>query len=537
MCVLEEPGFGLSSNVWSLFSLDFLIFLAVSVLFFYLLPRKMQWIVLLIASIIFYLFAGTPYTIVYLMASTLITWKAACRISDYREAGKENYIIRRVYLIALLSNILILAALKYANFLLGNASAIVSFFGGTKVEWSVSWVAALGISYYTLQIISYITDCYWERIEPQRNYAKFALFSCFFPQMVSGPISRYDQLNAQLYAQHEFKRNNLMCGLIRISLGFFKKLVIAENFNRLAQYFFDLENSEHTYGIYAIVGIGCYVIELYGDFAGCMDIVIGSAKCFGINMVENFNRPFTSVTIQEFWQRWHITLGTWLKDYIMYPLLRSKTFQKIGKYIKKTHGKQFSQKTTTYLAMLILWFCMGLWHGGGWNYIAEGIWFWLVIVLGQITEPFFNRVFHAKEHTGRLMTLFRQTRTTCIYAVGVVFFRGPDLTDAVKTICRSLSPKNIVNSLYEFPHFIYIAKDLELNDGKLLVYLINAFTGFTIFILLSLWEKKHGKLQDTLTCHTLILQITCILSVLFAIAFLGVYGSGVKPSDFIYGGF
>lgn len=537
MNILAEHGFGLVENAWSLFSLQFLTFLAVTILFYYVLPRKLQWTVLLAASIIFYMFAGTPYTIVYLLASSLITWKAACWIAERRKMERSPKVIKRVYVIAMLSNVLFLAALKYSNFILRNVGATVSLLSGGMVQWSVSWIAALGISYYTLQIIAYLTDCYWEIAEPQRNYAKFFLFCCFFPQMISGPISRYDQLGTQLCEEHCFKKDNLMCGLIRISLGFFKKLVIAENFSRLADYFLDAKNSAYSYGIYAIIGIGCYVIELYGDFAGCMDIVLGAAKCLGIDMIENFNRPFASVSIQEFWQRWHITLGTWLKDYIMFPLLRSKTFQKTGKCLKERIGKQASQRITTYLAMLILWFCMGLWHGGGWNYIAEGVWFWLVIVLGQTTERFFNRVFHAKDHTGRIITWFRQARTTVIYAVGAVFFRGPQLVDVIKTMYRALLPGYLFGGFAELRNFLQLVDTLELSDGMMKYYLANGFFGFCLFVALSLWEKKYGKLQNVLIKHTCILQITSILIVLFVITILGVYGSGLKPSDFIYGGF
>ncbi len=536
MQIFSEYGFGLVQAPWSLFSVSFLAFLAITIILYYSLPQKLQWAVLLGASLVFYFFAGTPYTVAYLFLSTLATWKASCIIADFRQAGREQKQIKRVYLAALFVNVAILALLKYTNFLLGNVSTIVSWVSGSTVQWRVSWIAALGISFYTLQIISYLTDCYWGIIQPQASYAKFALFACFFPQMVSGPISRYEQLGTQLYTPHPFKKNHLMNGLVRIAIGFFKKLVIAESFTRLTQFFFDAEQG-YNRGIYAIIGIGCYVIELYGDFAGCMDIVLGSAKCFGIDVVENFNRPFTSTTIQEFWQRWHITLGTWLKDYIMYPLLRSKVFQTMSKKLRKRMGKPFSQKATTYLAMLILWFCMGLWHGGGWNYITEGLWFWLVIVLGQLTEPFFQRFFHTEEHKGKLATVLRQVRTTCIYAVGAVFFKAPTVMEALRTIYRAVFPTDLIISFANIPSFVQTVRTAEFGDYRLLYLLINGFLGFVIFVMLSLWEKKYGKLQDKLAGHTLILQVTVILAIIYIIAFLGVYGSGFRPSDFIYGGF
>lgn len=536
MSIFAEYGFGLTESAWSLFSPVFLAFLAGAVLVYYLLPGKMQWTALLAASLVFYMFAGVPYTIVYLLATSLITWRASCRIADLRASGGDTKSVKRVYLIALLANVGVLAALKYTNFLLGNMGALASLFG-VRAQWRVSWVAALGISYYTLQSVAYLTDCYWQIAAPQRNYAKFALFSCFFPQMISGPISRYNQLGTQLYAEHRFRRENLLNGAIRISLGFFKKLVIAENFSRLAEYFFDVEGNPYSYGVYTVLGIGCYVVELYGDFAGCMDIVLGAARCFGIEMIENFNRPFASLSIQEFWQRWHITLGAWLKDYIMYPLLRSKTFQKMGKTLKKRIGRQASQRITTFLAMLLLWFCMGLWHGGGWNYIAEGVWFWGVIVLGQMTESFFQRVFHVKDHTGRILTGFRQARTTVIYAVGAVLFRGPTLGAAVNMLYRAVFPGYFLGSFSKLGEFLWTAKSLELEEGLLWYFLVNGFFGYAIFFALSLWEKKHGKLQDALNGHTLILQATVALLIWYVTAFFGVYGSGYKPSNFIYGGF
>jgi D-alanyl-lipoteichoic acid acyltransferase DltB (MBOAT superfamily) len=323
----------------TIISISYFALIALSLIIYYIVPKKAQWIVLLLTSLAFFYFAGTPWTIVYLIAGILITWLATFRINQIRNASdkyneKQVSVRCRAWLIiALILDLGMLASLKYMNFLLSNASRIYNIFAVNNVSWSVNWPAALGISFYTLQIVGYLLDCYWGVVEVQKNPLRLALFTSFFPQMVSGPISRYGHLQDELERPHKFNFNNVMSGATRIAVGLFKKVILAEG----VAYFIPIFQNSNTRiaGIYALIALLLYVVRIFADFAGCMDIVIGTAKCFGITMVENFNSPFTSKTIQEFWQRWHITLGLWLRDYIMYPILRTKTWSKMTKKLKE----------------------------------------------------------------------------------------------------------------------------------------------------------------------------------------------------------
>ena len=479
----------------SIVSVFYFVFLAVGLLAYYLIPKKGQWIVLLVTSGIFYfLIADTIWTICYLIISILITWGAGLVIAKKRGTN----ISKAVFIIALILNFGMLFALKYTNFVLSNASYFHNLFHHTNVAWSVNWPAALGISYYTLQITGYLIDCQWGVNEPEKNIAKLALFTSFFPQMVSGPISRHSQLAEELFSTHRFDKANLREGITRIVIGLAKKVLIAGQLGIFTNTIF---NSNDFKGIILILGFACFIIQLYMDFSGCMDIVIGSAKCFGITMVENFDKPFSSRTIQEFWRRWHITLGQWLRDYIMYPILRTKLFNKWAKSLKK-HNKTLSKKLPLYVAMLILWLCFGLWHGGEWHYVIEGLWFWLIIVISDLLQPVFKKAIAVlKINTeNRFWILFQCVRTTLIFAIGNIFFFFT-IKDGAMFIYNSFEPISFFHS------FTTVANDIKLS-------LTSSFETIAIcvalimFLVLVIFEHFLGSCYLFLQKRMLIMNIT-----------------------------
>lgn len=543
-----------------LVSLWFLVFLLITVVVYYIVPKRCQWIVLLVSSLAFFCLVGTWWTLIYLLASIIVTWFAGVMISKHNEsmisnAETENLskndkisdestllidskpisqtkivskkAMKSWFYVALIINLCLLAALKYTNFILGNASSIYGLFSGQEVSWKVNWIAALGISFYTLQVVGYLLDCYWGISKPQKNIFKFALFSCFFPQMVSGPISRYNQLGEQLEKEHKLEWSNIRAGVIRIIVGFFKKLVVADS---IAQFCSAWIND--TQGIFVFFGMIFYVIQIYADFAGCMDIVLGSAKCLGIDMVENFKSPFRSLTIQEFWRNWHITLGQWLKDYVMYPLLRTKLFIKMTKKIKSKAGKRCAKLIPTHIAMLVLWFCMGLWHGGGWNFILEGVWFWAVIVAGEWLSPLFKKCTKKFKEDNFFWVWFRRLRTMTIYAIGALMFRATSVSDFFSTIGRMLSPSSIINSIQNIKQNIQIAFDFSRFG-----FVVFAIIGFILLLVIARIEYKNGGLANKLEKKPVFFQVLIMFLIVLAIVYLGTYGTGYNAADFIYGGF
>lgn len=409
--------------------------MAVCLLIYWRLPVEGQWKFLVITSVIFYLTCVKPITFVYVLVSSGTVYYATERFGTEKDEKRK----RQVLVLTILVNVGILAVLKYTNLGIHTVNFVANRFGKGYLLHDVSWLAPLGISYYTLQLISYLLDCYWGTAEPFHNPLKMLLYTIYFPQMISGPISRFEDIGTQLFEKHEFDYDRVTRGIRRIAWGLIKKLVIANKLSLIVNHMYD--HMEIYSGIWVWIATMIWVIELYADFSGCMDIVLGASACFGIKLPENFRAPFFSLTIQEFWRRWHITLGTWLRDYIMNPVLRTKFCLGLTKKAKKRFGKKKGKKISAYFAMLILWLVMGIWHGNSWKYVVgEGLWFWLVIVLGQVLEDPLRTVteyLHIRTET-IIWKTFQRIRTFLIFTVGQLFFRANSLMDSFARIGNSI---------------------------------------------------------------------------------------------------
>ena len=529
----------------SLVSITFILFFIGVLIAYYLVPAKGQWMVLLISSPLFYFWVATPYTIIYVVLSVVSVYLATNRIekismqaaaTDCEETRQKLVKAKkRSYVCGVIVCVGLLAALKYTNFVLNNINLVSGIFG-KETELQVHWISSLGISFYTLQMVGYLTDVYWDMAKAQKNIAKLALFNCYFPQMISGPISRYHELEGTLFGRHKFDANRVYQGMLRILIGFFKKLIIAEHLISVTDAI--LLNPTEYGGIFVWIGISLYVIQIYADFAGCMDIIMGVSECFGVILPENFRTPFSSTTIQEFWQRWHITLGAWLKDYIMYPILRSPLWSKYTKAVKKKWGKRAAKQLPTFTGMLILWFGMGLWHGGGWNYIGEGIWFWLVIVLGQVLEPKFKVVLQTLKISveGRAWYCFRCMRTTFIYAVGALFFKAGSLSAAIYMLGEAFSPMRVWQTVNEIiPTIVMI--DQNMGTMRFAWIVISVTVGTAMMVVWGVMEKKGQSFRAWIANKGFVKNCAIVYLILFAILIFGAYGPGYSSTEFIYGGF
>lgn len=514
-----------------LVTFEFLAFLAVSITSYYVMPLKIRWMVLLAASLVFYLMAGTPYTLVYLVTTIVTVWAGSNYIDRVRADQKKA---KRALIATILVNAGILAALKYTNFFLSNFKAVGGLFGVGENIKTVHWAASLGVSFYTLQSLGYLLDVYWETSKPQKNVFKLALFASWFPQMSSGPISRYHQLGEQLWAPNRFSYEQLCSGLQRMLYGFVKKLVIAENIGIYVNYIFD--DSANFNGWFIWLGMAAYLLQLYADFSGCMDIVLGASECFGIRMPENFDRPFHSRSIQEFWKRWHITLGAWVQDYIMYPILHSKTWGKMRRSLKKKYGKGASKNVPTYLAMLILWFCMGIWHGGAWRYVCEMVWFWLVIMTGQLLDRRLKKMTKALHinTASRLYHGFQSVRTTLIFGLGVTFFRASSVPRALHYLKGAFSPSCLRPSNFVSQLDVYMNL---FSRTDFLKALVSIAAGLVILFVLVIFEAKGKSFRVWLAAQNVVIRWGILYAMLFVVILFGVYGPGFNASEFIYGGF
>lgn len=520
----------------SIISFLFFAFVAATLLLYYIFPAKFKWFVLLGASIIFFIAGCSVELFAMMLFMSLLAWlcglingKIYMQLNASQdEIHKKKLMNGKKWITAatIVIEVLILIVLKDNAFFISNANRLFDLFGHPLNLSFPSWAAPLGISYYTLILIGYILDVSWGTSSPQKNPAKFLLFSSYFPQMTSGPFSRYHQMKDQLYAGHRFNYNNFCFGLQRVLWGLFKKLVIAE---RLAVIVRTIFGDYASYpGLYIFIAAISYTLQVYAEFSGCMDIIIGISEMFGITLPENFNTPFFSTSLSEVWRRWHMTLGFWIKDYILYPVLKSELLQKIGRFCKKTFGKQAGKKIPTYIGMFIAWFTVGFWHGGSWKFIfGSGLFFFIMIVSGQLLEPVFKKLIRTlKINTSCFSwTLFQRIRTFMLFAMSVSFGRTAGLISGLKMWKSALyfNPWILVDqSLYSL--------GLDRQDFWVLIF------GLITFLIISILQQK-GSIREKLAEQNIVFRWAILFALIFAVLIFGNYGPGYKATDFIYGGF
>ena len=412
----------------SLVSSLFLVFVAAVLLLYYIVPRSIRLWVVIAASLAFAAFLGF-YTLLFVLISAVL-----CYVGGLLAGPSKSNAFRNVFtVITVVINIALLCAVKYYNVLGFAAERLNLLFGASETSNTFFLYAVpVGMSFYVLQTTGYILDCRWEKITPEKNFFKVLLFATYFPQLMSGPMNTYANLSAEFERAKEvkFSFERISDGAVRIAWGFFKKLVIAER----AAIIVNMVYGDHNTftGWYVPIGVFFFAIQLYSDFSGCMEVVNGVSHMLGIELPENFNCPFFSKTVQEYWRRWHITLGAWLRDYILYPVLKSAPLIKIGDWAKAKFGKKNGKKVPTYIALFILWFAVGYWHGGLWNYvIGSGILHFIYIVLGMIFEPVSKKI-RPKIGADKLyFRIFQSVRTFILMLTGFVFFRSATVMDAV----------------------------------------------------------------------------------------------------------
>lgn len=382
-------------------SVYLVLFLPLSLLAYQITPQKKRWITLLTCNYLFFwLISGK--LVLYLIGTTLfvhyigvwLTWtRVQCKQTVSGMTKAESTEIRKKYkkrekiiLAAGITGLLsILIYLKYYNFFVTNINHFLSVTGSDFSLKSETFLIPIGISFYTLQAIGYMTDVYWKKEEVYHHPGKIALFLSFFPQIMEGPISLYGQTAENLWSGNSLKSENLADGIIRIFWGLFKKIIIADRLYLLVQEIFG--HSENYYGIMVVIGAIAYTVQLYMEFSGCMDIILGSGKMFGITLPENFRQPFFSKNAAEFWRRWHITLGVWFKTYVFYPVSVSAIVKKWNKFGRKHLNKYITKLGVSAMALFPVWLCNGLWHGARWSYIFYGMYYFVILLAGEAVAP------------------------------------------------------------------------------------------------------------------------------------------------------
>ena len=503
-----------------------LIFLPAVLCIYQLMPRKARPYVLLAAGYAFFwMFSG--WLVVFLIGTSLLTHFICAQIDLAKKNGKTKPQQKRILACGIIVLLAVLGYLKYYNFFASNLNKFAPLMGQSVLLPLKRLVLPIGISFYTLEAIGYMLDVFWERAEVSANPARTALFLAFFPKMMEGPICKYGDISDSLWQGAPLQWENLKQGAVRILWGLFKKVVIADRLDLMVKNIFNNFTNYHG-AMIAAAAVG-YTIQLYMEFSGCIDIVIGSSKMLGITLPENFKRPFFSKSAAEFWRRWHISLGVWLKTYVFYPVSLSKTVRKWNRFGRKKLTKYWTKLGAVVLTLLPVWLCNGLWHGAKWNYIFFGVYYFVVLTLESALEPVREACVKKLRITDDTpwYRLLRGLKTWIIIFVGELFFRA----DGVRAGMHMLGSMFSGFTLKTFRDGSLLQLGLDRADFIVII------AGTIVVAIVSWIQEKNILGEEGMSRLKLPVRWALIYGLIFAVILFGAYGFGYQPVDLIYAGF
>ena len=485
---------------------------------------------MLVADYLFF-FMCSKWLVVYLMTSTLIThfvglWLERADATAVKDSKLQTRRKRRILATGILSNLGVLVVLKYFNFLGSNIVGFINLFGADITYNTIDFLIPIGISYYTLEIIGYLTDVYRNTQKAEHNPAKTALFLSFFPQIMEGPICRFHQTADKLFEGEGIRYANLKSGYQRILWGLAKKIVIADRLAPAVSEIF--ESYSQMGGFYVIVGAVIYTCQLYMEFSGCMDIIIGTGEIFGINLPENFRQPFLAKNASEFWRRWHITLGTWFKDYIFYTVSLAKPVKNFAKKVKNRFGRNVSKFVAPTVALFCVWSCNGLWHGPKWTFIFYGMYYFVLIFIENITEEPVKKL-TAKLKINRESKPYRAFQAVKLFIIvimGELFFRAETVKDGFIMIGKVFTDFGL-NTIVED----YSMLGLDIFDWVIVI------SGVAAVSFVGILHEKGISIRQKIESWSTPVRWIFWYAGIMAVVFLGAYGFGYTAVDLIYAGY
>lgn len=523
----------------SIISVKFILFAAGLTAIYFLLPKKCQWVVLLAASAVFYLsggWEGCCYILVtivtqYLLALALdrengrMAGELAAGELDAKQkkaikrrfAGKK----RRYLVLSVIVNLGILCAVKYTDPAIETLNSVF----GTGIG-RVDILVPMGLSYYTFKSIGYVIDVYRGRIRAQRNIGKLALYVGYFPALVQGPIDRYEDVAEQLYAEHSFSYERLCFGAQRMLWGYIKKLVIAERAMVIVDQVIGNYASAGYEGFTLFFGVVLYAVQIYADFSGGMDIVLGLSEIFGIRLTENFRRPFFATSVAEYWQRWHITLGAWMRTYVFYPLSLSQAFNKLGKKCRKVFGDQTGKLIAPSLASFITFVLIGIWHGVGWKYVIYGFYMAVFVSSGTLLEDVYAKArerLHISEQS-KGWRVFQSVRTVFIISMSRYVNKAQDVPDMFRMMKATFTHFNP----WVFFDGTFYTLGLDKQDFWLLMLAI------VVLFCVDLAQERGVRIRAAIARENVIIRWGVYYAAIFALLIFGMYGPGYNAAGFIY---
>ena len=526
----------------SIFSGTFPCFIFILGILYFITPKKIQWIILLAGNLVFYAWSGYRY-LVYILGFSFVTWFTGLQIEKIstelhqklpevtvkeektalRKAAGRGKRIRITAALVLTLGIWIV--LKYGQFLLNIFTPLSALFGASKTAGTLSLIVPLGMSFYTFDAIGYMIDVSRGKYAADRNYFHYLTFVSFFPHIIQGPFSRYNKLGETLFAFHSFSYDRLCQGAGRILWGYFKKLIVAD---KLAVTVNEIYSSyDHYWGIHILFVIVLYGIQVYADFSGYMDIVSGISHILGITLDENFKQPYLAVSVDDFWRRWHMTLGQWFRDYLFYPISMSKPLQRIGKKTREHFGPRAGKLIISYVSMFPVWTVTGLWHGANVTFLIWGWMNMLVMMISQALDPFYEKMrnlFHISLQSS-LWHGFRVLRTFYLICFFRLFSRADSLMTAqhmIRHIFKGINRKLLLHPLQLFP---------QMRAQDVYAALIGTVMMILVDLLCEKGKWENAKEKTPFFIRDLIYVILIFIIILFA-------GTGEDIArNFIYANF
>ena len=495
--------------------LYFIAFLPTVMILYQLCPQKFRKYVLLLANYAFF-YTWSKFFLVYQVITMVITYVSSKIIDHTKNKKTKKFIL----LLAIVINLGVLVVLKYTNFLGENIFSILH-----QSFTPVRLIAPIGISYYTLQMISYLMDISSGKIHADYSIVDFAVYASFFPTLIQGPITRFNEIKDSILAGNPITYQNLKFGSQRILFGLMKKMIIADRLDPAVSKIFTSYTQD---GLFSLIGAVLCTIQLYMDFSGIVDICLGSAEIFGIKLPENFRQPFFAENASDFWRRWHITLGTFLRDYVFYPISLAKTTRRLSKFFTKHFGKATGKFIGPFIALFAVWFLNGLWHGPYWSYIFYGLYYFCFMILEILSkkpvEDFLKKHQIDANHIG--LRIFRFVKLFIIVIVGELFFRAKTLAVGW-TMFSSIFTNFHLSTFKETLPFLR----LDMIDWTIVII------GILIIFLVDFYKEFHGSIRNAIEQKPTWIRWSIIYTCIFALLIFGAYGPGYDIVAMIYAEF
>lgn len=469
------------------YSIQFVLFLGIVLVAYYTFLKKHQWICLLIASALFYYCTGIE-NFIFILVTGISTWLGGMALnkktielqmlrsnkaieSEIKNSKKKQILhIKRV----------IMWSTVFLNF--GMLSCI-------KInQQMLGWVLPLGISFYIFQSVGYLLDIYNEKYKPEQNFARYMLFVSYFPQMIQGPINRYDKLGIQFGEEHVWSDEKVTKAIYKIGYGLLKKYAIANTFAVIIANIFDTPVKEFS-GAMTVFGILLYSVQQYADFSGGIDMVLGVSELFGIQMQPNFRQPYFSISLADFWRRWHMSLGHWMRDYVFYPFALTKNMKKFGKWANQTWGKHMGRVLPGAIGNILVFFIVGIWHGTEWHYVLWGLYNGIIIALSDILAPVYQKmitVLHI-DIQKKIYRIFQIVRTFIVVNIGWYFDRIYNVEDVLKSMQKTIFSFNASSFATEYGLVL---------DGVRSGGMVLAVIGCVLVFIVSLLEENNTKVRE-----------------------------------------